>query len=715
MLFVFLIGLTALLFYPGIVILQILRRKSLINGYSDMMVNLYLSFALGVLYWVFMSLILFSFNVLRTSLVIGIIIALGLPIGLFLIDSMLNKNLTTRSQNSSDIVDNEGFPRDKNNSMAVLALSVMIIFFLVAMIFEALDCPLPAGFDRNKHLAYVVWFIWNRTIMENYVGTAYNNFYPVGMHMFLAILFIIVMALTMGSNVLQAPISPENFVVISEAFVFMGSLIIAMYPLALHTLLCLVTRNHDLNKYTLLSSLMILGYVVVVEPIHMLLGNILIPFVFLACIASKFSKKKSDRIIYGLLVMITISSVLLIHIYAAVYHLLTVMAVELAYKARAYRSKESVKSIFRLLSNWIKVAIKGALSVALFLLASLAIITSLYPGYIFGIRQESVRVSNSPNVLAELSRYSQTQTLWSVYNPRDPRFLPLYISSAINALLIPFILTGCLIMLLFGLKIATSLRNNKVRKKPQISNMDYRKTIEFGFLFFLIFSAFYTLFPIIPKFGITEVKALFLLPILLGALTKATIKEISYVIMSLKRGTSNVHLISKRVGMWMALLLLVSAIMTTIVVIRSLSFSRVGGYINFSEVKQLAQVINLNVRKEYTIVYPDGSRQMELLILETLVKNKIILASISTDLPQQIELARIYKYCYVWKRGAYYSFAFNSSAREILEIIVSNHIGAIISNPFFILDYEQILSLFPNARIIRISSYYTITILFPRR
>jgi len=702
------IGFIVLLLYPGFIFDYALRKGNIVNNLGGSLVRLYLSFSFGTLYWVFLSVIVFSSNLARNYFIISLILSL---VGPFLF--LLGKNLYARLSSQSSLINLDPkivLDRNDSKNLAKLTMLIATVFFLVAIIVEAFCWPLPAGFDRNKHLAYVIWFIQKKMLMERYMGTTYNNFYPVGMHMFFALILAILLAilnfLAITNNIFTVP---EGFGIISEVFVCISAFIIFMYPVALYFLTCLISKDKAVTKYTMLASLILLGFIVLIEPIHMLLGNLLVPFTLLFLDYSKFFSKKSLKKIFCALVVVAIfSATILIHIYAAIYHILIVVSIELVKNFTTYSASGRCKKVvFRRMLALVKAFIKTIFNVAFLLLISLMAIFILYPNYLYGIYQESIRVSKASQVLSELSKFSQTGKLWSIYNPRDPHFLPLYMYCAIRSMLAPFMFVGLLILWVFLLKLLMRSRSDtRKARKSQASSYNMKA------LTFMVVSAIYVFLPVVPKFGITEVKALYFLPMIIGYLVSEVVRKSNYVTENIIKRIRKFSKLSKKFcNFAIVVITILVALISTIEAINTMGSSRIGGYIDFSEVWHLAKVINLNVKENYTIVYPDGSRQMELLILETLIKNRVLLASISTDMPKQMELAKLYKICYIWKRGTFYRFVFNTSPEDILKIIVGNNIGAIISNPFFILDYRQIMSLFPNVRIIRISSYYTIAIL----
>ena len=635
-----------------------------------------------------------SLGILRENFLFGVLIAVLSPVAIFLIEFWFRRGgKVSYVLTEGDTVFEKG-----RRVLKLLVFFSMIIFFIVAVYFESIHQPLPAGFDRNKHLAYVIWFAQNRNLMRHYMGTTYNNFYPVGMHMVLAILIAIVVSLVPVVN---------KFVAMSEIFVLMSALIVAMYPLALFLLVDSALRNKSFSKYVVVSAFPLLGYIVVLEPIHMLLGNILVPFTFLICLFAKKSKGIWERIFYMFLLIMVMFVVMLIHTYALVYHVITILAVEFAYRVQMHQ-KAGVKrmdAFTRRIFVWIKALMGSAIYTFIVMILGLIMAFILYPNYILGIYEESIRISKSSEVLSELARYSKGGVLWSVYNPRDPQFFPLYVYEIVKSVFPIFILMLCLAMILLVFSFVTSDCNKSVLSSR--SKTEWRG----AFLVFFVLSGMYVFLPIIPKFGITEAKALYFTPISLGLIIGEIQNRLACLSASLRRKHLCMRTLLNSVGRFLSVIVLLFGLVLAFLITNTISFSRVSGYINFAEVQQLAKAISLNVREEYTVVYPDGSRQMELLILETLVRNRIVLASILTDLPQQIEFAKLYKYCYTWKRGAYYLFMFNSSPEEVLRIIVSNHIGAIIANPFYIPNYKIILGLFPDARIVRISSYYTVLIL----
>jgi len=285
----------AIYLYPGFVlyllfhsIVDIKPRKR--NLFILMYFNI---FVLSTLYWLLLAIIVLRVNLSAPSIIT--IVSLGLPTLLLLLKmyrfisaifKKLRKNLKERKLGTvkEKIKKICGSKRLycflKNNllvSIQVLLLSG--IFFLSSYHFELIDPTLPAGHDRNTHLAIILWFLEENSMMVRYPGTLFLNYRPVGFHMLLAIIFKIILFLFGLTYSSVSHVYLTNMSTISSLFCAMVHFFISFYPIAVFSVVYeLSNESESLALLSSLAAISYIGYIVALEPLHHLLGLYVVGF-----------------------------------------------------------------------------------------------------------------------------------------------------------------------------------------------------------------------------------------------------------------------------------------------------------------------------------------------------------------------------------------------------------------------------------------------------
>lgn len=604
----------------------------------------------------------------------------------------------------------------KQISAFIIVFSLFMIYFHLAYYAENIFGILPAGYDRNKHLALTMWFLETNSVMAYYPGTRYLIFYPVGVHMILAIVIRIAfyIAEVFGYKSLSNGFL-ANWEYVSLLFCFLICFILAFYPLAVYTIskgIAGIARKYEeIGVITAVLSLLFVGDVAISEPFHNIVGNYLVGFVAMI-LYECIENDQLGNVKHILLLAILTTSISIIHIYSLLYEVV-VMALAFTYyliRQSIFYVRRRHRSIGKILSPIVM------LPTVSFVLTSI-----LYPEYVLGFFSYLCRLSYQKSVYTNLQKDSLTKLWTSTGILSIERFLVdlKYILKGMYMLSI-FL---SLILVLLAVILCTWGRAVLVGSieihKPELKSTKYM-------LLLLLSSALYTFVPLTPKYDIVEVRGMYFFPIILGGamlLSYISIKEwmrdFVKVLSSSSRLLGNKFVVVRRVikiGFLLALLLgifLFVQIASNLAKaqINSVARGRIIGYINMDDVYKLAEKIREYVPQRCSIVYPDGGRAMELIILSMLVNNTIYFAGIYTTMPDQVELSKLYKVCNVWIRGGYYTIRINISDTRYMEIINKYSVGAIIENPLFKLDYDRIFRLFPRAMILKISRYYTLVVL----
>jgi len=596
----------------------------------------------------------------------------------------------------------------------IVVLLISLSFFYWAYYAESLYEVLPAGYDRNSHLARVFWFLEKNSIMVYSFGTKYLNFYPVGMHMILATIIRISFYIANVLNIQQITTDfLANWETVSILFCEIICFFLALYPIAIYTISKeLGGKREGIGLASAIASLALIGNVAVLEPFHNLIGNYLVGFI--AVVLCWYIKRDllADPKHVAFLALI-LASIALIHTFSLVYAAI-LFAIILTY----YLGKHIIAYMQGRKEVHIK---KLALATLLTPIIGFIYTLIIYPEYVFGEIFEMLRRMHAREVYEDLVKYSTTGL------PQTPSML------SVEGLLTQtkFALKGVYaICLLSGTTLALAaifiyfwgrailIDNIKVHK-PKFDTM--------YLLLFIIVSAIYTLTPILPKMGIEEVRGVYLYAISLGGALYLLYKSAQEWLRTLA------SIIQKK-RVWLArhintvgkiikiFIIIVSLLSLTPIFESSNSLAkqtieqtrrgRIVGYIKIQGVYKLAEAIKNNVPPSKAIVYPrGGDGDVERFILSLLINNTIYMAGIYVDMPMVSELAKLYMSCKVWIIGEYYTVRFNINDTYYMDIVEKYNIGAIIETSLFRLNHNRILRLFPRSKIIKVSTYYTLVVL----
>ena len=709
--------------FPGVVLLIILREiyRDSIKLFTsrDPIVIFFNSFSLSTIYWLVCSQIVMRGRIDSEALIL--LISLGIPLILLIVILILNLiriiqhrwrklsksdaqhiNIRKRLLNKIRSLTLTKLRRYslqyiKRVIIFVVAIYIALSFFYWTYYAESIHEVLPAGHDRNAHLARIIWFLETNRILINMFGTNYLNFYPVSMHMVLATIIRITLYIAniFGIQHTSTEAFLANWKMISMLFSELICFFMALYPIAIYTVSKELTNDENLAAVSMIVSLLFLSNVAILEPFHNIIGNYLVglfTIIMLECVRRDLLADLK----HASLLAIFLTSITLIHTFSLVYASIIFILMILTYLAKqivCYVQGKKFIEIKKLVASII-------LAPTLSLVFGLAI----YPEYIIGILSEMVRRLHTKTVYEHISVYSTTGL------PKRPGFLTFegFLTQTKFALggtfLVSFILSlllGLVAVFIYVWGRASLTGTTEIRGSLG----------RYGGLILLLFaSAIYTFTPVLPKMGIEEVRGVYLYSISLGGAIllfyvaiKAWLTDLAKVLLSKKARLKRYIKIMGYLAKVMLIVLIVFGLVSMFEYSHSLAKQkmnqikpgRIIGYLNINEAYKLADSINSHVPPEYAVVYPGGGgRDMEIYIISLLVNNTVYLAGIYTDMPEQIELAMLYSVCKFWMLNEYKTVRFNINDSYYKEIIDKYNIGAIVETPTFQLDHRRILRLF---------------------
>jgi len=707
-LFIFLL----IFLYPGIIFSRIFEQQiDSFHAHSNFVFKIYVLISFSIIYWVMSSLLLFSMEIVNyiTSLS-----SLIIPIALYVVINLIKyRHFKNHKRNSKWMILPFSFVKKSplkvrvvaNTSFLYIQAFAVVLFvytFAVSWILEDISPIFPAGFDRNNHYAIVIWVLTKKQLPRFYFGTPYNNYYPVGFHAMIALLIYLI---NMSRVFNFEPIFVEFFdiqklSIISSLFVFILCFLIAFTSFAVFVVTQVFLdeiSKEQIYCFSLLTYSMLIGYLGMIEPVHMLMALNLMGLFCVALkrtIESQYRYKLKEMIINAILCLLVLLTSFFTHVYAFIYYSLIIITT-IVFKGFSIIKKKKRFTICDFIFC-------DAAILALPLLLTPVIAFFIYPHYVTGLIEEAKRIITSNKQYAVLARLfvaelppEFTVKLWSL------EYILTYIKFLIfdppEFVLFYYFLLGLTLFISF----LVSYRNSPL--KGQISS---------SLWYFLFASVIYVLTPVIPKLGIAEVKSYYLIPIAtsLGLVTCET------WIISHK---------NKRSIKWRPRLkyykvsLLIFIVLTASTAIYS-PINRIynkpgrpgryASYIDLNSIKQILSWLNKNLEKNDVIVFPFPTRLPEMRILSAYLPNRFLFAGTTTDLPVCLKMIMLYTRWEAWRSGKRYNI--NTTLQEIADIISKYSIRVIIEIPPYKANLRAIQAVFPSATRIKINDYYSLVVIY---